>query len=161
MSGMLFAGTAHADDSRCSAWQSKTFSTSGFNTDVDLEVCIQEGPASPPSASMRKYTAVVLGSFKDGGGGSTRKFDNFDLEIRLESRPQGGGSDYVDSKAVCDVTALMNREDGSALNCKTSLDMSVNMRQLVTGDATVRYDLDADGKGPRDPWELTGSPHLV
>lgn len=97
--------------------------------------------------------------FKDGGGGSTRKFDNFDLEIRLESSPAGGtGSDYVDSRAVCDVTADINRDDSAGLRCQTGLKMSVNMRPRVTGDATVRYDI--DGKGALGPWDLTGSPRL-
>ncbi|MET7682167.1 hypothetical protein [Streptomyces sp. NPDC005423] len=145
--------------SKCTGVQSKAFSTPGFDTDVNLQVCIQE--TSPASNDYRTYTAVVTGSFADGGGGSTRKFDNFDLEIRLESRAAGSsGSDYVDSKAVCDVTADINRDDGGALRCQTGLEMSVNMGPLVTGDSTVRYDIDADGKGALGPWELQGSPHL-
>lgn len=160
LSGVMFSGTAHAVTSRCTDIQSRSFSTPGFDPDVNLQVCIQEGPASPPETNYRTYTAVVTGSFKDGGGGSTRKFDNFDLEIRLESRPIGGTSDYVDSKAVCDETASLNGLDGGALYCKTGLKMHVNMGPLLTGDATVRYDVDADGKGALEPWDLTGSPHL-
>ncbi len=159
--GLVFAGTAHAVESKCTGTQSKSFSTPGFDTDVNLQVCIQESPASPPSEDYRTYTAVVTGVFGDGGGGSTRKFDNFDLEIRLESSPAGStGSDYVDSKAVCDVTADINRDDAGNLRCQTGLKMSKNMRLRVTGDATVRYDIDADGKGALGPWDLTGSPHL-
>lgn len=159
MSGMLFSGTAHASDSACTDYQSKEFSTPGFDTDVDLKVCILEGPASPPTTNYRTYTAVVTGHFSEGGGGR-RKFDNFDLEIRLESRPVGGTSDYVDSKAVCDETASLNRDDGGVLRCETGLEMHVNMRPLLTGDATVRYDIEGDGKGALTPWGLTGSPHL-
>ncbi|WP_262059844.1 hypothetical protein [Streptomyces sp. STR69] len=159
--GLTFADSAHAVDSVCTGMQSKSFSTPGFDTDVKLQVCIQESPTSPASEDYRTYTAVLSGVFTDGGGGSTRKFDNFDLEIRLESSPAGGtGSDYVDSKAVCDVTASINRDDSAGLRCQTGLKMHVNMRPRVTGDATVRYDIDADGKGALGPWDLTGSPHL-
>ncbi|MGW5969113.1 hypothetical protein [Streptomyces sp. NPDC055186] len=156
VSGVVFGGIAHAAESKCSATQSKEFDTPGFDTDVHLQVCILEDAAKPPSEDYRTYTAMVLGHFTDGGGGSTRKFDNLDLEIRLESIP----NDYVDKKVVCDVTAEVNNKDSGALRCEASLKMHVNMRPHVTGDATVHYDIDADGKGALGPWELRGSPHL-
>ncbi|MFI8294764.1 hypothetical protein ACIGCZ_02315 [Streptomyces nigra] len=160
VSGLMVAeGTAHAVESKCTDPQTRAFPTSGLNTDVRLQVCILESPSSPASTDYRTYTAVVTGSFTDGGAGS-RKFDNFDLEIRLEHRPLGSTTDSVFKKAVCDRTADVNRLGGGTLRCEAALEMHVNNRRNVSGDATVHYDLDADGKGPLEPWGLTGSPHF-
>ncbi|MFH8613673.1 hypothetical protein ACH4E8_01190 [Streptomyces sp. NPDC017979] len=126
----------------CSTKQHKEFDTSGYNTDVYLTLCVASRDGG--------YIASADGYYIDGGG--KRKFDNFDIQIRLER-------DNKDLKvSVCDITAEINRADNGPIQCQTKIHATGSSKGL-SADGKVNYDLDADGKGGYT-WALTGSPRL-
>ncbi|MFH8613674.1 hypothetical protein ACH4E8_01195 [Streptomyces sp. NPDC017979] len=126
----------------CSTQQHKEFPTSGYNTDVYIKLCV--------APRTNGWIASADGYWTDGGG--KRKFDNFDIQIRLERNDK----DVLVS--LCDITAEVNRADSGTIQCQTKIHKTENMKGL-SADGKVNYDLDADGKGGYT-WALTGSPRL-
>ncbi|MEU9604653.1 hypothetical protein [Streptomyces sp. NPDC048057] len=144
--GLLVSGSPTAAETAarkgCSAQQHKEFATSGYNTDVYLTLCV-----------ARRGGGVIAsadGYYIDGGG--KRKFDNFDIQIRLERN----NKDLTVS--LCDITAEINRAEDGPIQCQTKFFATGNEKGL-TADGKVNYDLDADGKGGYT-WALTGSSPL-
>ncbi|NUK00565.1 hypothetical protein HRW18_13280 [Streptomyces lunaelactis] len=128
--------------SNCANYQQKTFPTSGWNTTVSIEVCVQKD-------STGVYRARALVHWVDGGSG---KFNNFDLHLRLEKY------DVVQKGAVCDFTGEINGQSrGDGFPCETVWGPGVAGQ--MTGDATVLYDLKDDGVG-EFRWDLGGSPSM-
>lgn len=64
----------------------------GFNTDVDIKLCVTKYSGNTPEHGAYAYI-----KWRDGG--ATRKFDNFDVRIRLERHD----ADYA--RGACDYTS--------------------------------------------------------
>ncbi|MFD9720009.1 hypothetical protein [Streptomyces sp. NPDC059076] len=140
--GLMAVGSpAQAATMKCSAQQHKEFPTSGFNTDVKIYVCIT-------GLGGNEYDATVIASWSDGGG--VKKFDNFDIQVRLERN----NAPIV--YRTCDITAQINDYSVGRSQCDSPIYITGNPSGL-TGDGKVNYNLDANGAGGFT-WELTGSP---
>lgn len=138
------AKPAEAAGWTCSAWQHKEFATSGFNTDVDIRFCI------------KRYTHLHTGhaevKWRDGGG--VKKFDNFDVKVRLERYDK----DY--DHATCSLESSINLHESKSGEC-VSVYHDVESNSKKKGgwsvDGYVAYDYDADGEGGKT-WSLKGTP---
>ncbi|MFE1954556.1 MULTISPECIES: hypothetical protein [Streptomyces] len=139
--GVVVLGSP-AQAAGCGGPQEREFDTSGYNTDVYIRMCITENSQGQVRASANGY-------WTDGGG--LRKFDNFDIKVRLE---RVGGADIATAR--CDDTAEMNRAESGTIQCTTRYISGLNPAR-VTADATVYYNLDSDGEGGF-VWGLRGSP---
>jgi len=137
--GMALAPPAHAAGWTCGSWQHKEFATSGFNTDVDIRFCV------------KRYTTAHAGfaeiKWRDGAG--VKKFDNFDVRIRLERYD----SDY-DSTA-CSYESAINLYESNEREC-SGLYSSSSRSGGWSVDGYVAYDYDADGEGGKT-WSLRGT----
>ncbi|MDO0913483.1 hypothetical protein QQM39_22340 [Streptomyces sp. DT2A-34] len=129
----------------CGSEQHREFGTSGYNTDVYIQMCVTRERSNPD-----KFWASAEGYWIDGGG--ARKFDNFDIKVRLER------NDSAILTATCDYTAEINGASSGTIQCKTGSHYTTSQTGL-SGDGWVNFDLDADGLGG-DTWELTGSPRF-
>lgn len=138
------AKPAEAAGWTCSSWQHKEFPTSGYNTDVDIRFCV------------KRYTVAHSGyaevKWRDGGDW-TKKFDNFDVKLRLERYDK----DY--DHATCSLESQINLYESKTGAC--AIGHYVESDSAKTGgwsvDGYVAYDLDADGKGGKT-WSLKGTP---
>jgi hypothetical protein len=131
---------------RTKPWEQLTvreFPTSGFNTDVELTLCIHY------DYSEKGYWASATGHYSDGGG--LRKFDRFDIRVGVQRNNR---------------TVLANT-DGYArvINATSSGPIQVwaryyrvpqSRKGTFTADARVIYDIDADGEGPKT-WDMPGT----
>lgn len=124
----------------CTGWQNKEFATSGFNTDVSIRLCVSAG-----TSSHRGYADI---QWSDGGG--VKKFDNFDVNIRLERYD----ADH-DTKS-CGYESAINLYDTGAERCYEVVSYSTASGGWSV-DGSVAYDYDADGAGGMT-WSLTGTP---
>jgi hypothetical protein len=139
--GVVVLGSP-AQAAPCGSSQKKEFPTSGYNTDISIKLCVTQ-------TSEGKVRATADGYWTDGGG--VRKFDNFDLQVRLEGE---GGVNIL--KTTCDYTSEINGLSSGGFQCHTTWLEPATARGL-TADGTVYYDLDADGKGGYS-WGLQGTP---
>lgn len=127
----------------CTGWQHKEFSTSGFDTDVDIKLCVKkiyyDGAELHEASGKIKWT--------DGGG--LQKFDNFDLHVRLERKNVNYNKDF------CDFTNSIDFDSSGSDSCFAGNSGS-SRNGGWTADGYVAYDYDADGKGGY-AWKLHGS----
>ncbi len=142
----LTAAPAQAAPETCTGWQHKEFPTSGYNTDVYLKLCVTKYGGNIPEHGAYAYTR-----WRDGGG--TRKFDNFDVRVRLERH----NTDYA--RGTCDYTSEINADSsGGPKRCFGGADTSPRDGGW-TADGYVAYNLDDDGEGGKT-WSLHGSPQI-
>lgn len=139
----LLAGGPAQAAKNCTREQHKEFGTSGYDTDVYLGLC-----ADHLSSDANAWYASADGYWIDGGG--VRKFDNFDIRIRLERNNKNVKT------VTCDLTAEINRAGNGTIQCQTKIHRTTSNNGL-SADATVSYNLDADGAGGKR-WHLKGSP---
>jgi hypothetical protein len=136
---LLTAAPTQAADT-CTTWQDREFSTPGYNTDVEVMLCVFKGGSS--------HNAYGRIRWEDGGG--AKKFDNFDLHVRLERYD-------ADKDAVsCDYTSEINASSSGVGYCPGATSMSSGYGSW-SADGYVAFDYDADGQGG-DTWSLKGSP---
>lgn len=130
----------------CTGWQHKEFPTSGFNTDVSVKLCVTKYSGGTPEHGAYAYV-----KWSDGGG--ARKFDNFDVRIRLERH------DADQAAGACDYTSEINGNSaGGPRYCFGAAHVS-SLDGGWTADGYVAYNLDADGEGGKT-WSLHGSPQI-
>ncbi|MET9635607.1 MULTISPECIES: hypothetical protein [Streptomyces] len=142
----------------------QTCSTAGTNARIQVMTgIIPEAQLSVPTCveavadgKVRGKATVNWGFINDGQSDMTSKrFTSFKVTTRLESRVPGGTDVVVNSK-TCDVTANINAAPESSFTCLTPA-VTLDPAKQWSGDATVVYDIEGDGKGPIT-WQLTGSP---
>ena len=148
---LMLAGTAAVSapsasaTSKCST-NTKEFPTSGFNVDVTIKLCIDRWWGGPGgSYEYRRASAYV--SWGDAGG---NKWDNFDVQVRLEN------NDADVRTAWCDITSKLDNNSSGSTTCETT---TVVNGSGNTADGYVSYNINDDGKGDYG-WSLTGSPKL-
>ncbi|WP_125804071.1 hypothetical protein [Actinoplanes sp. ATCC 53533] len=141
---LVGAAPAYADTS-CTPKQKKSFATPGYNTDLEVQVCVAN---SGPHRS-----AHIQVGWQDGGSSSTdgdRKFDKLVLHYRLERNDR----DYATGS--CSIAGRVNTNRSGAWVCGTT-EVTSSLTGGWSGDGYVQYDLDRDGEGSSN-WQLTGSP---
>lgn len=142
----LTAAPTQAAPETCTDWQDKEFSTSGLDTDVSIKLCVTKYGGNIPEHGAYAYT-------KWGDGGGARKFDNFDVHVRLER------NNTVYANGTCDYTGEVNADSsGGPKRCFGGADTSPRAGGW-TADGYVAYNLDADGEGGTT-WSLRGSPQI-
>ncbi|NGO11927.1 hypothetical protein G5C60_31075 [Streptomyces sp. HC44] len=141
----LAATPAYAVDFACK-YQDKTFATPGDNTYVEIQLCIQRVGDG--------YEATADVSWFNGGTSSIdgeRKFDKFDVQVRVEQ------SNVVKGSRTCDIRYDINSFPRSSELC--SKFVTHDRTSTWTADGKVVFDLDRDGEGAYT-WDLTGSPQI-
>ncbi|MXM68207.1 hypothetical protein GR925_33405 [Streptomyces sp. HUCO-GS316] len=88
-----------------------------------------------------------------------KKFDGFKVNARLEYRFSTGGVDYINKSHTCDFTASANDMWAATARCNSG-DTPWDADLYWSADGQVQWDIDGDGKGWQEPWQLTGSPLL-
>ncbi|HEX6343082.1 hypothetical protein [Umezawaea sp.] len=137
----------------CAADQSKQFALPN-KTDViaTVMICIQtdsDGTVRSRFNMHWRYNGPPLGA--------NYKFDRWDATIRTERRQPPSTTDSIVNSATCSFMDDFN--DGYIdynLECYTGWVVRSNA-YYYSGDATVVFDIDGDGKGS-STWNLTGSP---
>ncbi|MEV4004831.1 hypothetical protein [Actinomadura sp. NPDC049753] len=137
------AAPAMAYTEKCTSNQDTTIGTPGTNVSVHIKLCIVD--------SGGYHQAVAYGTFS-GGGGTTDKFDNFDLKVRVERY------DSVYDTHTCDFTSLINNNSSSAISCGWAVSGS-SYNYGWSADGAVNYDINLDGLGGKT-WNLTGTPTI-
>ncbi|MFD4835856.1 hypothetical protein ACFWPV_39375, partial [Streptomyces uncialis] len=126
--------------SQCSAEQRRELDTPGFNTDLNIHVCVERD-------STGVYRSEVRFRWNESG---PNKFMYMKLHSRLEKY------DVVVKGAVCDFTNAMDSEYGNR-ECQTV--WASGTPGLMTADATLVYDIAGDSSGERTQ-DLHGSPAI-
>lgn len=139
--GTVMSPPAHAATWTCGAWQDRSFSTSGYNTDVEIRLCITKYTTAHQGFAQIRWT---------DGGDWVKKFDNFDVRIRLER----WDADY--DKVSCSFESDINLYETGEDECWDVYSSSSRSGGWSV-DGYVAYDLDADGEGG-STWSLRGSP---
>ncbi|MBT2396197.1 hypothetical protein J7E89_09485 [Streptomyces sp. ISL-100] len=124
------------------------------DTQIGAEVC-----ADPSSdGKIKANTTLNWGILDDQVQDTGKRFTSFKVTTRLENRPTSSGTDSVVTSTTCDFTDKLNQNYANATGLTCSSPAAVfNPDLWWSGDATVVYDIEADGKGAIT-WQLTGSP---
>jgi hypothetical protein len=138
---VLLSPPANAATWTCGSWQDKSFSTSGYNTDVEIRLCITRYTTAHQGFAQIRWT---------DGGEWVKKFDNFDVRIRLER----WDADY--DKVSCSFESDINLYESDSDECGYVYSSSSRSGGWSV-DGYVAFDLDADGEGGYK-WSLHGSP---
>jgi hypothetical protein len=133
------SGVGAAGYPACTDWQHKEFSTPGFDTDVSVYLCVAELEG--------KHLAWGVAKWLDGSG--RKKFDNFDVKVRLERYD----ADYDTHR--CDFTSEINNTYEDSKLCGDAESTSTR-NSGWTADGVVYYDIDSDGRGGFT-WNLQGT----
>jgi hypothetical protein len=153
---VVFATSPALAATKCSAQQSNEFDTNGFNVDIKISLCVKT-----VAEVNGRHVAYAKGSWGDGGP-DTRKFNMFNIHVRLERNN--------DTKAtyVCDLTSSINLyESGTFGKSGDSHDIIHRCWALSdsgldggwTADGYIKYDITDDGEHAKT-WSLHGSPGI-
>lgn len=135
------ATPARAGTTTCTDWQKKEFATSGFDTDVEVRLCVADLTTSHAGYADIKWT---------DGGDYVKKFDRFDLNLRLERH------DATQDTISCKYASTINYHESYSDKCD-GLYVNNGVDGGWSVDGSVRYDYDADGEGAKT-WSLHGTP---
>jgi hypothetical protein len=145
----IFSAAPAQAASQCSFGDDKEFQTVGVNTHVMLRVCVsRENLGGNPDEY--RYRAAVHGRFVEGGAGDLRKFDDFELFVRLERH------DTAATGASCELASKFNGADYGEFHCRSPY-YTTRSTGGWTGDGVVDYNLNGGGD---KSWALDGSPAL-
>jgi len=139
--GFLAAPAANASTTQCTDWQHKEFATPGYNTDVEIRLCVE--------AYSSAHSGYAETRWWDGGT-YYKKFDNFDVRIRVERYD----ADY--DSVGCSYESSINLYDSDYRVCD-GLWVGSGSSGGWSVDGYVAYNLDGDGKGGMT-WSLHGTP---
>jgi hypothetical protein len=111
--------------------------------------------AWPQGGSDYRLKAWVHTTFESIGNGRLgKRFEDFTVYARLEANKRGRDTNLKESK--CDIAWLLNEARAQSNTCDTAIGTYGETRPTFTGDGTVIYDVDGDGKGNRKV-ELRGT----
>lgn len=133
---------AAATTTKCSATQRRQFDTTGTNTTVFINLCVQK--------SGGKSRAYMEGQWYDIAY-TGKRFDEFKVKVRLEYK------DIAFRTRTCDWTGSFNAHRGGAGYGHCSTSWAGGGGYTSDGIAVVNTDLDGDGDWT---WNLHGSPSL-
>ena len=145
VAGTLLGAPAQATDT-CGAPQRIEYETPGFNTVLQVRLCISHG-----SAARNAYAHVA---WTDGGDSTVdgdRKFDQLDVNYELRKDGQ------VSAAGVCALAGQVNTTENGAFTCSGSAtEPSAQVGGWSSGGYII-YNLDRDGAGTLRT-NLKGSP---
>lgn len=155
---LLLAAPAHARNTqRCHQGAPKVIKLPGqADIRVTEQTCVIKFPVGTDRA---KFKAWVYTTWKPAGGGTVRPklFEDYNVQARLELNQRG--ADRVLGTRTCKIAATINRAASGSYTCETNVEGNFGTAPRFTGDGTVVYDVDGDGKGNRR-WPLQGSPRV-
>lgn len=131
---------AAATTTKCSATQRRQFDTTGTNTTVFINLCVQKSGGR----------AYMEGQWYDIAY-TGKSFDEFKVKVRLEYK------DIAFRTRTCDWTSSFNAHRGGAGYGHCSTSWAGGGGYTSDGIAVVNTDLDGDGDWT---WNLHGSPSL-
>jgi hypothetical protein len=110
------------------------------------QVCVI---AWPQGNGAFKYKAWVHTTWSSIGGGKIgKRFEHYHVQARLEFNPADPDTDI--EVANCDLFPPLNRYATGSETCDTFPSKTFKeVDPAFTGDATIRYDVNGDGKGSR------------
>lgn len=146
----LASTPAFADDYACSGVHEKTFPTPGNDTRVEVKLCIDRG-----ADGYQAYAYVEWWNGGDSNVNDDRKFDRFDVQIRVEQH--ASGSETVRGSRTCDSQYLINTTGTYGDDCGKYV--VSNRTGTWSADGKIVYDIDRDGNGAYT-WDLHGSPQI-
>ncbi|MFE6737937.1 hypothetical protein [Streptomyces tubercidicus] len=136
--GMIFAGAPAQAAGGCSRSQHKELSTSGYDVDIYVKMCIYYNGAT--------YVGTAQGYWQEAGG---HKFDNFDVQARVEE------FGWTKSRKTSDQTAEINGRTADSFQVQA--EWLSGQENGFTADGKITYNINDDGKGDM-VWNLAGSP---
>ncbi|WP_037650225.1 hypothetical protein [Streptomyces flavidovirens] len=124
------------------------------DTQIGADVCADPSADKNVKADVTLNWGILDDQVQDAG----KRFTSFKVISRLENRPSPSGVDRVVASTTCDFTNKFNQSYANAtgLTCSTPT-AAYNADLHWSGDATVVYDIEGDGKGAIT-WQLTGTP---
>jgi hypothetical protein len=127
---------------------------------ADLEVRQQTCVIRFPQANGSKFKAWVYTTWQRTGSGPilNKRVEDYIVRARLEFNQPG--DDRNIEVAKCNITSAINRRPAGSQTCQTPVSvLFVDGPPEFTGDGTVIYDVNGDGKGNKR-WDLDGSPRV-
>jgi hypothetical protein len=127
---------------------------------ADLEVRQQTCVIRFPQTNGSKYKAWVYTTWQRTGDGPIlpKRVEDYVVRARLEFNRKGDDDNVEGAK--CSVTAAVNNRPAGSHTCETPVSATFHDGPpAFTGDGTVIYDVEGDGKGNKR-WDLAGSPRV-
>jgi hypothetical protein len=156
LAAFLVAAPAHAaNKQRCHTNAPKVIAIPrGADVRVSEQTCVIEFPVG---AGRAKYKAWVHTTWRPSGSGGIRpkQFEDYNVTARLELNQSGPDRNLA--KRTCKIASRLNRLASGSYTCQTDVEGNFGTAGRFTGDGSVVYDVDGDGKG-NFSWPLTGSP---
>jgi len=153
------AAPAHAqNEQRCHTNKAKVIRLPrGADVRVTEQTCIIKFPVGTDRA---RYKAWVFTSWQPTGSGGIRpkQFEDYNVTARLEINRRG--PDRVLGKRTCKIASVINRVATGSHTCQTNVEGNFGTARVWTGDGSVVYDVDGDGRGNFPAWPLHGSPRV-
>ncbi|MGR8008797.1 hypothetical protein [Streptomyces hypolithicus] len=124
------------------------------DTQVGADVCAAPSSDGKVRADVTLNWGILDDQVQDAG----KRFTSFKVTSRLESRLTSSGADKVVASTTCDLTDELNQSYAKATGLRCSSPAAAFNPDLYwSGDATVVYDVEGDGRGAIT-WQLAGSP---
>lgn len=142
--GVLVAEPARAENT-CSPAREASFDTSGFDTVLQVKLCISHG-----SPTRGAYATVSWTNGGDSAADGDRKFDALVIHYQLQSYSETLAS------GSCSIAGRVNRNESGTYTCDTAYHKSPR-KGGWSADGYISYNLDSDGAGG-DTRQLKGSP---
>lgn len=131
----------------CTDEQTRSISTPGVNPVLHVKVCSTGG-------TSRHHGGYIVVSWEDGGDSAAdgdRKFDALRIHGRVERHND------VRYSGSWSIAGRVNREETGRWTSPT-MTVASTQRGGWTADGKVTFDIDRDGEGTQDAWQLHGSP---
>jgi hypothetical protein len=141
---LVTTGTASAA-SKCIT-NSDTFSTPGRDTNVDVILCVVVESRQVWADAWVEFDGPMLPEFAD-------RFEVFEFNLRLEY------DDVVEASWPCRAVDYINDHPEGTYYCFETAHLTKNGGPYWTADATVRYNINNDGRGDQ-LWPLAGTPRI-
>ncbi|MBO2455716.1 hypothetical protein J4573_52180 [Actinomadura barringtoniae] len=151
------AASAASSTTKCHNTDSKNYKNFDLPGKTDI---VGEGRTCITKYSDGRLTATIRFQWSEAtlpAVGSGHKFDKFNINVRLDRRPNGSTSDIALAKRTCDVTSDVNADWSGETACGISVPDAYNSSFDFSTDGSLTYNIDNDGDGD-STFQLYGSP---
>jgi hypothetical protein len=147
-----------ANEQKCSPTTAREIKLPrGADIRVTEQTCVITFPVGTDRAKYKAWVYTTWGP-KGSGGIRPEQFEDYTVTARLEINRRG--PDRVLGKRTCKIASVINRVASGAYTCQTNVEGNFGTARVWTGDGSVLYDVDGDGKGNFPRWQLHGSPRV-
>jgi hypothetical protein len=155
----LVAAPAHAaNEQKCKTNKPRVIKLPrGADIRVTEQTCVIKFPVGADRARYKAWVHTTWGP-TGGGGIRPKQFEDYNVTARLEINRRG--PDRVLGKRTCKIASVINRVASGSHTCQTNVEGNFGTARVWTGDGSVVYDVDGDGKGNFPSWPLHGSPRV-